>query len=66
MEEGDLLVKITHFINPNRFYCCLLSNVEKSAALQALEQTYSSRCDGPRRNGEEPKIDDVSFLHLAL
>lgn len=54
-------VKITHIINPNRFYCCDLSKPTITEVLRDLEKSYPVRTE---YNG--PLIKSDVSLHQIL
>lgn len=61
MDIHDIPVKITHFINPNRFYCCDLWDAEKIFMLSNIEKTYGDHCTKLlKTRNSEPKENDVS------
>ena len=44
MNSRDIEVKVTHLINPNRFYCCDLTQKDK---LEKLRQNENSLISHP-------------------
>lgn len=61
MDVHDIPVKITHYINPNRFYCCDLRDADRIFKFSSIEKSYENYCTKLLKvQSYEPKDNDVS------